>query len=328
MDAIQEETTVSHEVLVAAGVMPPAPGSPPPRVQIDWLHITGQLSVAVVCRTLESILGEPVITRLGPGLMGYATRYALMVREGPKLITIGAFCEGEAQRAWNLLQLNAHGCGLLGTKWAGMLGWLMTVRVRITRIDLAVDFHQGEHDVDEGVELYKAGAFAVRGRQPKCSLAGDWLHGRDGRTFYVGRRPNGKLLRIYEKGRQLGDLKSLWVRWELQLGNKERDLPLGILIDPASFFAGAYPPLQKILQAAPINLPTRATERTADLSRRLHHLRASYGATLAETMGLAGATPEGVVDALRGPQPQARDPPTADGLTWAAVLALLNRRGG
>lgn len=311
---------------MAMGDAPSAPESPPTRVHIDWLHVTMLLPLSVVCRVLELILGLHVITKLGPGIMGYATRYALMVREGSKLIAIGAFCEGHAQRGWNLLRISGRGCAVLAGKWASMYRWLMTVQMRITRVDLALDFHQGEHDVDEAVALYEAGGFAVRGRQPKSSLAGDWLHGQDGRTFYVGSRDHGKLLCVYEKGRQLGDLNSLRVRWELRLGNKERDLPLGILIDPDPYFAGAYPALQKILPAAPINLPTRATERTADLARRLYHLRASYGATLAEAMDLAGATSEGVIDALRCPQPQARDPPTAEGLTWAAVLALLNRR--
>jgi phage replication initiation protein len=294
-------------------------------VHIDWLHVTGLLSASVVCRALESILGVPVDVKLGPGLMGYATRYALMVPEGTRLITIGAFCEGTAQLDRNLLQLNARGCALLADQWAEMHTWLLTVNVRITRVDFALDFHEGEHDVDEAVRLYEAGAFAVRGRQPKCSIAGDWLRDKDGRTFYVGRRQNGKLLRVYEKGRQLGDLKSRWVRWELQLGRKERDLPLAILINPAPYFAGAYPALAQILPTTSIALPTRAIERIADLVHRLHHLRASYGTTLAEVMGLAGATPESVLDVLRGPRPQAREPP--DALTWDVVLAKFNQRG-
>jgi phage replication initiation protein len=279
--------------------------------------------VSVVSRTLESILGVALITKLGPGLMGYATRYVLMVREGNRLTTIGAFCEGEAQRDRNLLQLNSRGCAMFAGKWASMYAWLMTVRVRITRIDLAVDFYQGEHDVDEGVELYDTGAFAVRGRQPKSSLAGDWLRGEDGRTFYVGRRVSGKLLRIYEKGRQLGDLRSRWVRWELQLGNKERDLPPGILTDPDAYFAGAYPALQHILPAASISLPTRAIERATHLAHRLHHLRESYGATLDEALSLKGATPFSVVSALRRARP---GPAEALSATWQEVLASLERR--
>ena len=36
-----------------------------------------------------------------------------------------------------------------------------------------------------------------------------------GRTLYIGKRKNGKLLRVYEKGKQLGDPSSPWVRWRL-----------------------------------------------------------------------------------------------------------------
>ncbi len=324
---LHPNTETPPEVRVGAGAIPAALGTTQQRVHIDWLHVTGLLSASAVCRTLESILGIPVTTKHGPGLMGYATRYALMVREGTRLITIGAFCEGTAQLDRNLLQLNARGCALLADQWAEMHTWLSTVNVRITRVDLALDFHEGEHDVDEAVTLYETGAFAVRGRQPKCSMAGDWFHDRDGRTFYVGRRANGKLLRVYEKGRQLRDLKSRWVRWELQLGRKERDLPLAILSNPDLYFAGSYPALARILATPAINLPTRTAERTADLVHRLLHLRASYGATLVEVMNLAGATPESVLGALRGPQPQARAPPSeATAPTWEAVLARLGQR--
>lgn len=309
---------------MAMGAVPPAPSHSHQRVRIDWVHITGLLTGGAVCQTLESILGMPIVPKLGPGVMGYATRYALMVREGTRPTTIGAFCEGRAQRGKNLLQLNARGCALLADHWAKVHGSLTTLNVRITRIDLAVDFHDGEHDVDEAVKLYEAGAFAVRGRQPKCSMAGDWLHGRDGRTFYVGRRVNGKLLRVYEKGRQLGDLNSCWVRWELQLGSKERELPLAILVNPAPYFAGAYPALAQVLPAASIILPTRAIERTADLVHRLHHLRASYGATLTEAMSLAGATPVGVLNALRGPRLQANDQSRTP--SWEEVLVELKQR--
>lgn len=51
-----------------------------------------------------------------------------------------------------------------------------------------------------------------------------------GRTFYVGRRENGKLLRVYEKGKQLGAENSPWVRIELELHNKDSGRVAGCCI--------------------------------------------------------------------------------------------------
>ena len=64
-----------------------------------------------------------------------------------------------------------------------------------------------------------------------------------GRSLYVGSRESGKLLRIYEKGKQLGDSKSKWVRWELELHSSQRIIPLEAMIKPSEFLAGAYPAL-------------------------------------------------------------------------------------
>lgn len=293
---------------------------------IDTLHATflkGAAASQDVMASLGVILDRPVFMRAVPGTMGYAVRYMLDVRQGSQRIAIGALCEGEAQRNWNLFQLNARGCTMHSERWQKLHGLFAAIGARITRIDLAVDFLHGEHDVDDAVKLYEAGAFDVRGRRPKCSLAGDWMFHQVGRTFYVGIRVNGKLLRVYEKGRQLGDLKSPWVRWELQLGRKERDLPLEILLDSDPYFAGAYPALQQILPAASISLPTRAIERATHLVHRLHHLRASYGATLDEALSLKGATPFAVVSALR----RARlGPAEVLSATWQEVLASLERR--
>ena len=49
------------------------------------------------------------------------------------------------------------------------------------------------------------------------------------------------MLRVYEKGKQLGDKDSVWTRWELQLGCKDRVIPFDVLLTPLSFFRGAYP---------------------------------------------------------------------------------------
>ncbi len=46
-----------------------------------------------------------------------------------------------------------------------------------------------------------------------------------GRTLYIGKRENGKMLRIYEKGKHLGNPVSSWVSVELELKGKNRIIP-------------------------------------------------------------------------------------------------------
>ena len=56
---------------------------------------------------------------------------------------------------------------------------------------------------------------------------------------YLRKTENGKLMRIYEKGKQLGDATSPWVRWELELHNKSRVIPFDVLTAPGQYVAGA-----------------------------------------------------------------------------------------
>ncbi|MBY5949328.1 replication initiation factor domain-containing protein, partial [Photobacterium rosenbergii] len=64
-----------------------------------------------------------------------------------------------------------------------------------------------------------------------------------GKSFYVGTRDAGKMLRVYEKGKQLNSEHQDWVRWELELRAKDRVLPFDVLLTPDKYLAGAYPAL-------------------------------------------------------------------------------------
>jgi phage replication initiation protein len=113
---------------------------------------------------------------------------------------------------------------------------------RITRWDGAADDFDGTHSIEWAVEQYTNDGFKSGGNRPRTATHGDWIEnvGR-GRTLEVGSRKNGKLVRIYEKGNQLGDPNSPWVRWELELRRKDRDIPWDVLLNPGPYIAGAYP---------------------------------------------------------------------------------------
>ena len=46
------------------------------------------------------------------------------------------------------------------------------------------------------------------------------------KPFYVGKRGNSKFTRVYEKGKQFGDVNSPWVRFETEFRAGDIDIPL------------------------------------------------------------------------------------------------------
>jgi len=57
-------------------------------------------------------------------------------------------------------------------------------------------------------------------------------------------------VRIYEKGKQLGDPSSPWVRWEVELHAKDRVIPWDVLLHPGEYVAGAYPCMSWVSERA------------------------------------------------------------------------------
>lgn len=118
-------------------------------------------------------------------------------------------------------------------------GWL-------TRVDLALDVWEG-HSVEAVAQAWREGQFDVRGKRPGQQNAGSWEAGHS-RSFYVGSRGTGKMLRAYEKGdQQFGGREvsamygcAEWIRYEVEIRNNHRVIDLDVLTRPADFFAGAY----------------------------------------------------------------------------------------
>lgn len=117
---------------------------------------------------------------------------------------------------------------------------------RITRVDCAVDDIAGEFlDVRALATLAAAGGFKGRGGLPAMRFVDDLGTGQ-GSTLYVGQK-GAKELCIYEKGLQLGQAGSVWVRAEVRLWSKNRKIPYGVLLDPGAFVVGEYPALAPFL---------------------------------------------------------------------------------
>lgn len=149
---------------------------------------------------------------------------------------------GEGQRGTFHVELNAQACRRI-LDWNAVRLWGELYEAHATRIDLAHDDLDGERiDIAKALQLLRDGRFMTNGRPPAAELIDD-LGSNKGKTLYVGRRQSGKLLRVYEKGKQLGDPDSPWVRVEVELRNKSRVVPWDVVMRPGQYLAGAYPAL-------------------------------------------------------------------------------------
>lgn len=145
------------------------------------------------------------------------------------------------------VSLSGYGC--VGVDFASLRPLVEKLeRFRITRCDLTFDDLDGQHSIDYWVALYKANGFHIHGAKPTIKLNGDWVNeiDRDGRSAYIGSQKSSKYVLIYEKGKQLGDPISKWVRIEVRFFARDIAIPADIMTSPEKYFAGAYPPFEHL----------------------------------------------------------------------------------
>ncbi len=179
-----------------------------------------------------------------------------------------------------MISLPGEACALI-PDWEALVALFRDrLQGRITRWDGAVDDFEGKHPVNESVALYLAGGFGVGGRTPSCSQQGNWLcPDGSGRTFYVGKRKNGKLYRAYEKGMQLGSRFHPWVRHEVELHNRDRVVPWEVVLQPGRYVAGAYSALAWVSEDAD-RIATLRRSDAISYERLTHYARVSNGPLL------------------------------------------------
>jgi len=203
----------------------------------NFISVTDEEVVLQVSRFLDRIMGFGVTAQRERGMNFYERSYDL--GDG-----WGVVCHG-GQRGTVLISISGEGCAAASVGWEKRLfDWMQDCRSsRITRVDLAYDDFEGVHKVDDVKEWHVQGLFTIR-RTPSCEMRGDWINpSGKGRSFYVGSRENGKMLRAYEKGKQLGDETSEWLRFEGELRNVDRIIPLHVLLEPGAYLAALYPAL-------------------------------------------------------------------------------------
>lgn len=120
-----------------------------------------------------------------------------------------------------------------------------------------------------------SGQFNSHGRPPKALFVDD-LDSGAGKTLYVGQRKNGKMARIYEKGKQLGQPDSPWCRAEVEYRSKDRKLNWDSLVNPEQYLAGSYRAFS-YLSAEQLRVLTTAKAKSISLDRAIHYCRVGYG---------------------------------------------------
>ena len=174
---------------------------------------------------------------------------------------------------------------------------------KITRIDLAHDFLKGEYTPLQAYSDWAAGKFKSGNTQPNAEMAGvGWLNAPDGgRTLYIGSRKNGsRVVRVYEKGIEQGDRSSPWVRFELQMRNRDIVLEHDILLNPGEYLTGAYPICEELFSqySEDLKKPDRLQKmKEISVEHMLYHASIQVSPTI-KTLKFMGFEEQEIVQLL------------------------------
>ena len=224
---------------------------------------------------------SPAINR-DKGLHGWKNSY--------QLGSTKTFFAHGGQNGTGFLSIPGEACHMVDS-WPNLVNLIRDkYHGKITRWDGAVDDFEGKHTVDNAVSLYLDGKFNSGGSEPKCNQSGNWIKpSGDGRTFYVGQRENGKMLRVYEKGMQLGCKWHPWVRWEVEMHSIDRVIPWEVLLEPGKYAAGAYPNAMNWVQDEMQRIKTISKTAKIGYDALTHYLGVAYGKHLNVMLQVEGS---------------------------------------
>ena len=223
--------------------------------QSDFLD---QIILDGLSSELVKIFGENFgnITPKNLGYLRYKRGFIVYSDEMDILLNIGL----GGQNGTMIISLTGTGCKLADDGWEFRLKHFLenvAVDAKISRIDLAHDDLEGQYssfDWANQMETNNAFVLPKTRNRPACTIAGEYKHGdpnNKGLTLYVGSRRNGKLIRCYEKGKELGNPNSLWFRSELEIrSDDKRYIPFDVLTNPTDYFCGAYPYCLELVERA------------------------------------------------------------------------------
>ena len=274
---------------------------------VDFLNCSfnfEKISIQGFFAHLLPILGYsfvPAVDR-GKGLYGY--KHSFQLGE-----TAGIFAYG-GNRGTGFLSLSGECCHRI-PDWFRLVDFLENdLKAHITRWDGAYDDFEGKHSVNNALRMYQEGLFSNGGRKPLMDQAGNWVEpdGR-GRTLYIGSSENGKMARIYEKGMQLKIPFHPWVRWEVQLGNRDRVIPWDAVLQPGRYLAGSYINALSWLSEEQSRIRTLKTTSVLGYESLCHWLKVAYGKQINAMMIKEGSAEKVIGMIIRDGLPNRLDLP-------------------
>ncbi|GAA7764742.1 hypothetical protein RN01_02230 [Cupriavidus sp. SHE] len=279
---------------VTRGELDLADGLDGVKTKLDWLHASWELTGPEneIEWVRDSIFGceGPGVERKfryerrqGKGLFGFAESEDVMYCVGGQWERVAVLAWGGHDKQANMgfLQISGTGCNALGLnedkyERGNLRVVLQSIKATITRLDICFDTES--LGVMDCWQAYQDGLFQRQSARPSYDQAGDWLeHQGRGRTLYIGKAKNGKLIRCYEKGKQLGDPDSPWLRLEVQWGNRDRVIPYDAITDTDAYFVGAAPFFSTVLASVPRLVKTMSKGAAIVAAKLVEHGREAYG---------------------------------------------------
>ena len=269
---------------------------------IDWLTVTWEQAYDDTdLEACEQLLMGVAITfgiRLKPENRNSGINNFTYSKEGKAGALFAWGGDGQGGRV--MLKLPGAACRRV-RDWRRVYLWCRFWNARITRVDVAYDDIEGVHGVDETLRRYENGEFHIRGVNPGYEQAGQWGKVNEkGRTVYIGSRKAAKYMRVYEKGKQMGDPLSRWVRHEVEFkrgsGRDAREVPLDIMLDPTKYLKGAYPVAFDWLEVDGQKIPTRGNVEALKITVRqaIKEAKRQYG-KLVNVLQQIGMSPNEIV---------------------------------
>lgn len=254
---------------------------------VDWLRFSflptdsPSHTLQLLARYFALWFDFPVLIQQAKiGFRGYQSSVELSAFVNGETIKLGLVAMGgDSVGGTMLVDLSGTGCSVV-SDWQAVYATMQDLDARITRCDLAVDFLHGEVSIDQVNEMYFSGEFNSGGRIPKRRAieSGDInTPTGGGRTVEIGRRQNGKMVRAYEKGRQLGNQNSEWLRIEVELHNRDRVIPHDIVLKKSEYFTGAHKALAQFINAAAEKIKTQQVQHDTSIEIMTGHMCTSYG---------------------------------------------------
>jgi Putative phage replication protein RstA len=250
---------------------------------VDWLSFTfdhfmlGKGDLKHVANEMEAATGLKFYIEPSSGISGFTTGYRMYAigfqGTSPVPVPFGVYAYGgESQKGRAYISISGAGCALI-RDWKTIHSFLNHMQARITRVDLAVDFHNGEFDLDAARKAYADRYFSTGGNVPSFQD----IRTSGGDTFYIGNRKNGKISRIYEKGKKEGNPDSKWTRYETELHNRDRIIPLDVILRPSDYWVGQYKINKTLIDAAAEKIKTLRKENEITIDQLTRYLRLAYG---------------------------------------------------